>query len=37
MAYKNLLVHLDDTRACAGRVEVAVALAKTHEAHLNGL
>ena len=37
MPYKNLLVHLDDTSACAGRVEAAVALAAAHEAHLTGL
>lgn len=37
MAYKNLLVHLDETEACKGRVATAIALAKAHEAYLTGL
>lgn len=37
MAYKNLLVHLDDGKACAGRVAAAIDLARAHEAHLTGL
>ena len=37
MAYKNLLVHLDDRKSCAGRVAAAVSLAETHGAHLTGL
>lgn len=37
MAYKNLLVHLDDSEACAGRLAVAVALAEAQDAHLTGL
>lgn len=37
MAYKNLLVHLDETEACKGRVAAAIALAKAQEAHLTGL
>jgi nucleotide-binding universal stress UspA family protein len=37
MAYKDLLVHVDDTRACAGRIKAAVELAVAHEAHLTGI
>ena len=37
MTYKNLLLHIDDTKACAGRVDAAVALAQAHEAHLTAL
>lgn len=37
MTYKNLLVHLDDRAACAGRLAVAIDLARAHEAHLTGL
>jgi nucleotide-binding universal stress UspA family protein len=37
MAYKNLLVHLDDTETCAGRVAAAIALAEAHDAYLTGL
>ncbi len=37
MAYKNLLVHIDDSKACAGRLDVAIALAQAHSAHLTGL
>ncbi len=37
MAYKNLLVHLDETEACKGRVAAAIALARTQGAHLTGL
>ncbi len=37
MTYKNLLLHIDDTKACVGRVDVAVALAQAHEAHLTAL
>jgi nucleotide-binding universal stress UspA family protein len=37
MAYKNLLVHLDETEACKGRVAAAIALAKAQEAYLTGL
>jgi nucleotide-binding universal stress UspA family protein len=37
MAYKNLLVHLDETEACKGRVATAIALAKAQEAYLTGL
>lgn len=37
MAYKNLLLHLDTTKACAKRVEVALALAARCNAHLSAL
>ena len=37
MAYKNLLVHIDDGKACADRIQAAIALAQAHEAHLIGL
>src|SRR5690606_41206533 len=36
MAYKDLLVHLDDGRGCAGRIEAAIGLAAAHGAHLTG-
>lgn len=37
MALKNLLVHLDDTEPCEGRIKAALALADAHDAHLTGL
>ncbi len=37
MTYKNLLVHLDDSKACRKRMETAVAIAAAHNAHLAGL
>jgi nucleotide-binding universal stress UspA family protein len=37
MAYKDLLVHVDDTRSCPGRLQAAVDLAVAHEAHLTGV
>ena len=37
MAYKDLLVHVDDTRSCAARLQAAVDLAIAHEAHLTGV
>ena len=37
MPYKNLLVHLDDSKACPKRFEAAIALARSHDAHLTGL
>jgi nucleotide-binding universal stress UspA family protein len=37
MTYKNLLVHVDDTKACAARVRAAIDLAIAHEAHLTGV
>jgi nucleotide-binding universal stress UspA family protein len=37
MAYKDLLVLIDGTKACAKRIDAAVALAEAHKAHLTGL
>jgi nucleotide-binding universal stress UspA family protein len=37
MAYRNILVHIDDTKASAGCVQAALALAQAHDAHLTGL
>ena len=37
MAIKDILVHLDEGDACGARLEVAVNLAQTHDAHLIGL
>ncbi len=37
MAYRNILVHVDILKAAAGRLDVAVAVAQDHEAHLTGL
>lgn len=37
MAYKDILVVVDDTPACDERVNVALRLAARHEAHLIGL
>jgi nucleotide-binding universal stress UspA family protein len=37
MTYKDLLVHLDDSKGCAKRVDAAVRLAEQHGAHLTGV
>jgi nucleotide-binding universal stress UspA family protein len=37
MAYKDLLVHVDDTKGCAARVGAAIELAIAHDAHLTGV
>jgi nucleotide-binding universal stress UspA family protein len=37
MVYKDLLVHLDDSKGCAKRVDAAVRLAGEHGAHLTGV
>jgi len=37
MSYKNLLVHLDDSKHCPGRVAAALDLAQRFDAHLVGL
>ncbi len=37
MSYRDIIVVLDDTAACAERVNVALRLAAQHEAHLVGL
>lgn len=37
MAFKNLLVHIDDGKACTDRIQAAIALSQAHGAHLTGL
>lgn len=37
MAYKTILVHLDDSKACAKRTQAALDLAARQDAHLVGL
>ena len=37
MAYKDLLVHVDETKGCAARVRAAIELAIAHSAHLTGV
>ncbi|WP_282605537.1 universal stress protein [Pelagibius sp. Alg239-R121] len=37
MTYKDILIYLDDSAACAKRIEAAIALARSHDAHLTGL
>jgi nucleotide-binding universal stress UspA family protein len=37
MAFKDLLVHLDDSNACASRVDAAIALAKRQDARVRGI
>jgi nucleotide-binding universal stress UspA family protein len=37
MSYKDLLVHVDGSRACAKRIEAAIGLAVAHEAHLTAV
>ena len=37
MAYKDLLVQLDDSKGCAKRVDAAIRLAGQHGAYLTGL
>lgn len=37
MALKDLLVHIDNSKAAAGRLDAAIRLATEHEAHLTGL
>lgn len=37
MAYKDLLVQIDDTKACASRIDAAIDLACRFDAHLTGL
>jgi nucleotide-binding universal stress UspA family protein len=37
MALKDLLVHVDNDTACSSRLDVAVWLAATHDAHLTAL
>lgn len=37
MAIKDILVHMDDTQSCKGRLDAAIQVARTHGAHLIGL
>lgn len=37
MPFKDVLVHVDNAKPCAARIEVAVQLAQAHQAHLVGL
>lgn len=37
MAFKDLLVHIDNSKACGKRIEAALRLAREHEAHLAAL
>ena len=37
MAYKNLLVYVDDHESNSGCVQAAIDLARAHDAHLTGL
>jgi nucleotide-binding universal stress UspA family protein len=37
MAFKDMLVHLDDSKSSSARLEAAAALARVHGAHLTGL
>jgi hypothetical protein len=37
MAFKNLLVHIDDSEANTKRLAAAIALAHAHGAHLTGI
>jgi nucleotide-binding universal stress UspA family protein len=37
MSYRDLLVHLDDSKGCARRIDAAVRLAAQHGAHLTGI
>lgn len=37
MALKDILVHVDSSKACAGRLKAVVGLASSHGAHLTGL
>ena len=37
MSYKDLLVHVDSTRACEKRIAAAVDFAARIDAHLTGL
>jgi nucleotide-binding universal stress UspA family protein len=37
MVLKDLLVHVDDSKGCPGRVQAAIGLAQAYEAHLTAL
>ncbi|MFQ5936654.1 MAG: universal stress protein [Acidiferrobacterales bacterium] len=37
MSFKDLLVDIDTSKACAARLDAAIGFARAHEAHLSGL
>lgn len=37
MVFKDIIVHVDNSTACAHRLDLAVAIAREHSAHLTGL
>jgi len=37
MSFQNLMVHLDDSKACSYRIEAAISLAKRQNAQLTGI
>ena len=37
MTYKDMLVHVDNSKACAARLDAAIDLARTYKAHLTAL
>ncbi len=37
MAYKDILLHLDNSPSCPARIELAISIARTHGAHVKGL
>ena len=37
MAYKDILLHLDNSPSCPARIDLAMSLARTHGAHVKGL
>ncbi len=37
MSIKNILIHLDDTNACEGRIDVALCIAREHAATVTGI
>ena len=37
MSMKEILVHLDNTDRCQTRLDVAISLTLTHQAHLTGV
>ena len=37
MSFEDLLVHLDDSKSCASRVDAAIGLAQRYGAHLTGV
>lgn len=37
MTYKHIIVHIDNRKSCAARLELAITLARRFDAHLTGL